>query len=864
MNVHHEILEWSLSIPAWQRDALRRLIEADSLTDQDIEELAELCKDKHGIEKTLTSTQPSPLRGEHLPQKNHNDGHIILKSLTHIASVNALIPGEILQFHSDGLTIIYGNNGAGKSGYARVLKSGCRARGSVVIHPNLLFDGIPGIPEAKFEYVYMSQDRSHLWKEGQPSPPEMSDINVFDSSAASVYLKEKTDVAFRPFGLDLFDKLADACEKVRKKLDREKNLLEKSIPLPHLENTTGASKFVSRLTGRTTKEEVMAACTLSQEEISDIATLEKRIKELTDTDPKAIAKELFERSKVIKSLHGELDSILSIFSEPTLINLKKSQNDLDALKILDANAAKEADQMLIPGVGNERWFTLLNAARDVSEKDVYKSNEFPNINADARCLLCHQAIRNEAKVVFEFIKKQIHSENRKQRDRLEAIIKNYTAKIRNVDLSRSHLAITLRELEKEDLSLANAINSSLAEIKVYIDQFKNNDNVTEIQFVKFPDLSALDSIRKDLEDRSNLLIENVNNASETESLKSKLRELRAKSVLSQAREAVLMEIERMSKISAYNSALQDTNSRQITLKSSEITQKTVTERLKDAFSKEINKIEFASAELELQAAGGGRGAFYHQVKFRRNPNVSVQEVLSEGEARALSIAAFFSELATENKKSGIIFDDPVSSLDHVWRDNVASRLVEEAAQRQVIVFTHDMVFMMRLVEIASKRGVNCFNQHVMRLPKGAGKCGKEMPWITLKTKDRISYLKNELPNARKIFNAEGQDKYASTGAHLFGLLREAWERAVEEVLLKQVVERFKKGIETKLVRYLVDITQEDYDTLDIGMSACSDWLDGHDQSPAINSPVPSPDKLGQEIERLDTWVSSINKRRNGK
>jgi wobble nucleotide-excising tRNase len=48
--------------------------------------------------------------------------------------------------------------------------------------------------------------------------------------------------------------------------------------------------------------------------------------------------------------------------------------------------------------------------------------------------------------------------------------------------------------------------------------------------------------------------------------------------------------------------------------------------------------------------------------------------VSEGEQRCLCIAAFFAELSTADDPSGIVFDDPVSSLDYKWREGVARRL----------------------------------------------------------------------------------------------------------------------------------------------------------------------------------------------
>lgn len=52
---------------------------------------------------------------------------IQLTSLANVLNVNALAD-QVLNFDQTGLTIIYGGNGSGKSGYSRALKRACRAR----------------------------------------------------------------------------------------------------------------------------------------------------------------------------------------------------------------------------------------------------------------------------------------------------------------------------------------------------------------------------------------------------------------------------------------------------------------------------------------------------------------------------------------------------------------------------------------------------------------------------------------------------------------------------------------------------------------------------------------------------------------
>src|SRR3546814_17098979 len=95
-------------------------------------------------------------------------------------------------------------------------------------------------------------------------------------------------------------------------------------------------------------------------------------------------------------------------------------------------------------------------------------------------------------------------------------------------------------------------------------------------------------------------------------------------------------------------------------------------------------------------------------------------VLSEGEQSCVALAAFLTELATAQHKSALVFDDPVTSLDHRWREKVADRLVEESATRQIIVFTHDMVFVNDLHDKAVREAVPMKLVSLSRGPAGTG------------------------------------------------------------------------------------------------------------------------------------------------
>jgi len=53
------------------------------------------------------------------------------------------------------------------------------------------------------------------------------------------------------------------------------------------------------------------------------------------------------------------------------------------------------------------------------------------------------------------------------------------------------------------------------------------------------------------------------------------------------------------------------------------------------------------------------------------------------------------------------------------------------------------------------------------------------------------------------------------------LLREGWERALEEVLLCGIVEHYRPGVQTKHINVIADITAEDCKALETAMTKCS-------------------------------------------
>ena len=193
---------------------------------------------------------------------------------------------------------------------------------------------------------------------------------------------------------------------------------------------------------------------------------------------------------------------------------------------------------------------------------------------------------------------------------------------------------------------------------------------------------------------------------------------------------------------------------------------------------------------------------------------------------------------------------------------MAARLVEEASHRQVIVFTHDIVFLLALQQQSELIKIGCVNQHLRNNPaSGAGVCSEELPWVAMKVSKKLKTLRKLQQDAVKVFNDGHIDAYEIEARKIYGFLREAWERALEEVLLGGVVERFRNSVQTKQIQSISDIEDMDCEELEVGMTKCSGLLIGHDQAAAANDAVPEPDELLVDINALQGWVDRIRKRR---
>jgi len=864
VNVLQEILAWSVERPTWQRDALRRLVTTGELSDDDIRALTEICKGDHGL---VEKPEAKLLATEDVPTSGGTAVAVSLASIFHHQGVNALAEDQTLKF-DPGLTIVYGDNGAGKTGYIRILKQACRARGQEAILGNVVSGTAPPRPVVNIKYKVGDETTLREWVGGD-ADEYISRVSIFDTQCAAVYLNERTDVAFLPFGLDLFDKLVKACRAVRTRLESEQrtlntNALAPIIPL--IPVGTAAAKLVGSITSLTKPEAVQAITRLLTEEQARLAFLEKSLQDLQANDPQKLIAQLIIRAGRERALGEHLKALENALSD-TEVGAVFNVRTEGRRKSEEAKRLREATfpQGLLSGTGSEPWKTMWESSRALSEQYAYPGKAFPVTEDGAKCVLCQQDLDHAAahrlKQFEDFIASTTEKELRQIRDDFARRRNAFTSLKTTTDAVQE----SIKELRLEHESKAEAISAAIAQNEkrraAVATALTEDKDLPQDCPPLVPASGEAQSVAAEIDARIKSLRESANTETRKK-LTDEAQELRARDALGKHEQTILDEIEKKKKIAAYGQCIDETKPTAITAKSSQVTKAVVSEKLKQSFKTElVDNLKFNHVEVELKEVGGSEGVFYHKLMLTRNPGIDVPKVVSEGEQRCISIAAFFAELSTADDPSAIVFDDPVSSLDFEWRNNVAKRLVEESKHRQVIVFTHDVVFLLALKQYAEEVNIVPLDQHVRRHALSAGVCAEELPWFAMPVNGRMGYLKNRLQALEKLHRDGQQDAYDEQAKALYGRLREAWERALEEVLLNGVILRYRPSIETNRLSKIFDITEADYKAVEAGMTKSSAWLIGHDQAPAARAPVPSPTELKTDIEALEAWVKAIRNRR---
>lgn len=215
-NVVAELSDWGSTLPYWEQMALEKIASGVSLDDLDYGEFLQFLLEDEGLAERKI---PRPtLKFPRSPATTQQStASLRLIKISNLQNINALVQGQVLTF-SKGLTVIYGANGSGKSGYARVLGCAGFTRGDREVLPDVTrpIDDTT-VLSATISLTDGINTREVPYKVGDRCA-ELASLYTFDSTSVHVHLTQSSTLSFSPAGLLYLSQLSEATDRVREYL----------------------------------------------------------------------------------------------------------------------------------------------------------------------------------------------------------------------------------------------------------------------------------------------------------------------------------------------------------------------------------------------------------------------------------------------------------------------------------------------------------------------------------------------------------------------------------------------------------------------------------------------------------------------
>jgi energy-coupling factor transporter ATP-binding protein EcfA2 len=755
--LQRRIFNWSQGLPGWQRGLMRKL--CDGPLDEAGREqvLAVLCGE-------AGAGALPPLELANLPADEAEHGRVELRQIRDLRNVNRLAEDQVLRF-GPGLNIVFGENGAGKSGYGRLCRRVCRsAEPGEVLHD--VFD--PGKAEApqtaEFVLAVEGEERTVEVDLNAEAPRILSSMTAFDASCADVHISKSNTIEHTPRPLRLLKELAEAQDALAAELARRIEERRESLP---------------ELPGGMSEEEARSFERLDEAELEELAELERAEATIAADRTEELEREARKRAAAVRKLAERVQDAWDRLDDEALREVAELRERLArAEAAVDQLAADAFSDQPHPGTGGEAWREMWEAARRFVEAG---GGDFPDEGENATCPVCQQRLGSEAHERLHRFEAFVSGELREQ--------------VRLVDRALTERLLRLPDLEKVANLAEVAVAAggehlrapAAAALEALADRLSIATGAAEPHRSQGLDLAPLrDYVAVQVAEGEGFAV--LRDQEERERIERRLGELRGRRAVEESLEDLIEHLRGLEQIAAWEEARSQLSTRKISQRIGELSRLAITGRLQEALAEEIEELDPIADRVELNASAS-KGKPAVRFKLRSEGRERVAKVLSTGEQTALATAFFLAELRVSNERSTIVLDDPISSLDHQRREHLAARLAEEARKRQVVVLTHDLVFVYYLLEQAERLGLELHSQALTRAAGEVGVVSDNLPWEARSPMQRLKALRHELNHElRGLY--KGRDSAYERRAQLWLLdLRKGYERLIEVYLLNSVVER---------------------------------------------------------------------------
>lgn len=863
-----DILIWSEDLRAWQRDALRRLFLGHALTQTDLSELLALVKEEHG-DGAHASVRPIFLSEEHVASSG-TGGDVHLIRLENLQNVNRFPPGRTVNFEPDRLNVFFGENGAGKSGYGRVLKNACRARHRQPVLPDSFDPTRPRpTPTAEITYIHDGNPAKVTWTQGRPTDPALGRIAVYDSACGTDYLAKEGASDYQPFGLPHLNRLVTAQRDLQAIVDQERGRVSQ---MPHafadLHGDHDVGHFLENLGPDSDLETLRALATFTPEHHSRVEEL-ARVLGAMNPEPEARSAERL--AARLEAAATTAHTAQRCVGNRTLTEVQqRKQNDTGAKQAWALAQQRlhhrdsDDEQELLPGTGSDVWRSLFEAAEKFSLQHAYPEHAHPNLEEGAKCVLCQSLLDQDAKGRLarfsRFIEDEASKNAQDAKQRMEeAMLSIDQANLEPIDPP------TLEDLAAADPEL-HAFANATSDIWRARRQWIQTAVDTNDWGIPIPRLIEGEALDVRLRAKANALRSHaaeLRSALDPEA--KRLLELERAALL--ARKSLAARIEEaeqhVTKAREYrnwstcHSAL---NPRRISAKMTELAGKYVTNALAEAMNSELQGLGYRR-KVEPQITGrtdDGQTMVALRIKDALD---GANQVLSEGEQRAMALALFLAEARLQADSSTLVFDDPSTSLDHHHRRQMAVHLAALATERHVIVLTHDAVFLTEISRAVSVSEQPVAYQTVTWEGARPGFVAAGLTWETMDSRARLVELEavaNSLAGHSGDYPDEATKERIKQG---YTKLRGTIERAIREVFMNNTVRPFADDVSVDSFGAVIGHPPDEWTQLSTIYATCCEVTDAHDTNAAHQLPIPQAVELLAHIGEAKDLISKADTRR---
>lgn len=844
MTVQDEIFAWVQGLDLWKQELFKRASASPTLPAADTQEVIAMLlggSDGNSFPREVT-------RGD-LPGAEGGDEPMLVKSLSDLRAVNKIQDGQKIGFE-EGLKVVYGGNGAGKTGYSRVLKHAGRTLRPESVLANVASPSSEA-PSATVNIVVGGKLQAVQLDLEQPGPAMLGRICIADADADDRYLTSETEIDYVPASLASVSRLADGLKAIDTEL---KEMLADAEPpeldlRPYTEGT-GVFHLLNGLEAKTPDDLIVALSTLNEAERKQREQLRKQRAAMEASEAPKLRATAQREADSAEALKADLADVAGQLNQLSIEELQARRTGVHELTETAELAAKEFASEPLGGVGTEPWRILWQTAVDFA---AHLEQSLPPDREPGQCPLCMQDLEPDARERLQrfdrFVRNDLNSKLRRAEDELAQGLDA----LPEIETKFARHQEAIDRLGSEPGETGALVRAWLASAEKLVAGLRNADR--NVAAGIDPPSEKIDewiaARHKEVGEYAAL-----EDADEAKRVRSELAELDDRRLLGERREEILDRLAAVRRVEKLEAARKKLDKAGASRKVTELSRELIQANLQGALNRQLEALGFKGLEIEAKSKSPG-GTPKISLRFKTVDDVPLKSVLSKGEQRRLALAMFLAEMEVISDPSPVIFDDPVSSIDQEGRRHIARTLLRLAEQRQVIVFTHELSFVYELDRLAPV-GREAHVQQLRREGQTVGHVHPDLPWQGLSAKQRPKALYEMLAGATELDAAGNETEYEVAAAEFCRHLREAFERTVEECVLNDVVTRRHDTIRISRLRTIA-WSEEICDLVDRGTDESSPWM--HDRPRADGSEPPTPTELREGLEIFEALLKAIKEHR---